>query len=138
MPRDSYEVTASSSAPPERVFDLLADATSWHRWAGFFIGHSSWARDGVRKAGRWPVYAYEEVIVNDRPTHHAYTLTGNPVKNFRADVYLTPNGSGTTITWGASFDPLIPGTGGLLTAFYRRLIGSFARRLARYAEASTI
>jgi uncharacterized protein YndB with AHSA1/START domain len=29
----SYEVTAHASAPPERVFALLEDATSWTKWA---------------------------------------------------------------------------------------------------------
>ena len=143
----SYEVTARSAAPPERVFALLADAPSWPRWAGPVIAHASWEREGdpppggvgaIRKIGRRPLFGHEQIVAYEPPTHHAYTmLKGNPVRNYRADVHLVPDGTGTRITWGATFEPLIPGTGGLLTAFYRRLIGSLATRVADYAETST-
>ena len=139
-----YEVTARSSAPPERVFALLDDATSWRRWAGPLVAHASWEREGepapggvgaIRKVGRWPMFGREQVLVSEPPSHHAYTtLSGNPVRGYRADVALTPDGAGTLITWSATFEPRIAGTGRLLEGFYRRLIGSFARRLATYAE----
>jgi Polyketide cyclase / dehydrase and lipid transport len=145
VPACSYEVTARSAAPPEKVFALLADALTWPDWAKPTIGEASWVSEGtpppggvgaVRKVGRWPMFGYEQVVVSDAPTHHAYTMVkGNPVKNYRADVHLTPDGDGTKITWGASFDAKIPGTGAAITAFYKRLIGSFAQKLARYAEA---
>ena len=139
----SYEVSVRSPAPPGQIFALLADATSWPRWAGPVIGHGSWERRGdpppggvgaIRKVGRWPQFGREEIVAYEPPTHHAYTmLSGNPVRNYRADVRLTPDGAGTLITWGATFDPMVPGTGRLLSAIYRRLIGSFARRVAAYA-----
>jgi hypothetical protein len=144
VPAFSYEVTARSNAAPDKVFALLADALTWPQWAGPFIGHAEWEREGdpppggvgaVRKVGRWPQFGYERVVADEPPAHHAYTMVkGQPVNDYRADVYLTPDGSGTKIRWGATFEPKIPGTGGLLVAFYKRLIGSFARRLARYAE----
>jgi hypothetical protein len=143
MPACSYEVSARSAAPPPRVFELLADATSWPRWAGPLIGHGSWERQGtpapgdagaIRKVGRWPMYGREQIVVSEAPTHHSYTtLSGNPVRNYRADVWLTPDGDGTAIKWSGTFDPLVPGTGRVLVGIYRRLIGSFARRLASYA-----
>ena len=139
----SYEVTARSSAPPDRIFALLTDATSWPRWAGPMIAQGSWEREGdpppggvgaIRKLGRRPLFGREEIVAYEPPTHHAYTmLSGQPVRNYRADVRLTPDGAGTLIVWGARFEPLIPGTGRLLSAFYRRLIGGFARRVAAYA-----
>ena len=144
MPLCSYEVSARSAAAPERVFELLADAMSWALWAGPLVGHASWEREGdpapggvgaIRKLGRWPVFGREEIVVSEPPSHHGYTtLSGNPVRNYRADVRLTPDGDGTLIAWSATFDPLVPATGRLLEATYRRLIGSFARRLATYAE----
>jgi hypothetical protein len=144
VPICTYEVTARSSAPPERVFELLSDATSWPRWAGPVIGHASWEREGdpapggvgaIRKVGRWPMFGREQIVASESPFHYAYTmLSGNPVRNYRADVALVRDGAGTSITWSATFDPRIPGTGRLLERFYRMLIGSFARRLAAYAE----
>lgn len=140
----SYEVTARSAAPPERVFALLADATSWPRWAGPLIARASWEREGnpapggagaIRRLGRWPIFGREQIVASEPPFHHAYTtLGGNPVRNYRADVFLSPDEDGTSITWSATFEPRIPGSGRLLVGTYRRLIGSFARRLAAYAE----
>jgi uncharacterized protein YndB with AHSA1/START domain len=144
MPTCSYDVAARSAAPPEHVFELLADATSWPLWAGPVITHGSWERDGdpapggvgaIRKLGRWPMFGREQVVAFDPPSHHAYTmLSGNPVRNYYAVVSLEPDGAGTLIAWSATFEPRIPGTGRLLERFYRSLIGSFARRLAAYAE----
>jgi uncharacterized protein YndB with AHSA1/START domain len=138
-----YDVEAHSDAPPERVFALLADATSWPRWAGPLIGHGSWDRQGspapggvgaIRKLGRWPVYAREQILEYDAPSHMAYTIVkGQPVRNYRADVELRAAGSGTTIVWHAAFEPLIPGTGALLRAFFRRAITRTATGLAANA-----
>lgn len=81
------------------------------------------------------MFGREEIVVSEPPTHHAYTtLSGNPVRNYRADVSLSADGDGTLIQWSGTFEPLVPGTGRALEVFYRRLIGSFARRLAAYAE----
>lgn len=147
MANCSYQVEARSTAPPERVFALLADATSWPRWGGPVVTEASWEREGnpapdgvgaIRKVGRWPLYGHEEIVAYEPPMHHAYTmLRGNPVRNYRADVYLAAEGTGTRITWVATFDPLIPGTGKALTAFYRRLIGGMARKVAAYAETNS-
>jgi hypothetical protein len=127
-----------------RVFALLADATSWPRWAGPVVAHGSWEREGIpapggagaiRKLGRWPMFGREQIVAFEPPSHHAYTMvSGNPVRNYRADVTLEPDGDGTLITWSATFEPSIPGTGSLVERTYRTLIGSFARRLAAYAE----
>ena len=144
MPTYSYAVTARSAARPTHVFELLADATSWPRWAGPLIGSASWERQGdpspdgvgaIRKIGRWPVFGREQIVVSEPPSHHAYTtLSGNPVRNYRADVRCTADDGGTVIAWTGSFEPLVPGTGRVLVGTYRMLIGSFARRLARFAE----
>ena len=143
----SYEVTAHSSAPPERVFALLDDALSWKQWAKPTIGRAEWEREGdpppggvgaIRKLGRWPIYGREEIVASEPPSHYAYTmLSGNPVRNYRADITLvSDDAGGTRITWSATFDPLVPGTGRLLAAVYRRLISGFARKVAAYAERS--
>jgi Polyketide cyclase / dehydrase and lipid transport len=140
----SYEVTSHSCASSEALFALISDAPGWPQWAGPVVGHGSWEREGdpppggvgaIRKIGRWPQFGREEVVVHDPPWHHAYVIVrGQPVRNYRADVRFTPDEDGTRITWGATFEPAIPGTGPALAAVYRRLIGAFARRLARYAE----
>lgn len=143
MPRCSFEVTCRSDARPERVFELLADATSWPRWASPLIGRGGWAREGdpppggvgaIRKVGRPPVYAYEEIVEYRPPERLAYTIPrGQPVRNYRAVVDVSSDGDGTRVEWRATFDPLLPGTGAIVTATYRSIIGWMARRLAAYA-----
>ncbi|HET9727988.1 MAG TPA: SRPBCC family protein [Acidimicrobiia bacterium] len=145
MPKAHYEVTAHSKAKPDAVYALLADATAWPKWAGPIIRTGEWERTGdpppggvgaIRKVGAWPIYGREQIVVADRPNHHhAYTmLSGNPVRNYRADVHIEPDGDGSVITWQADFDPLIPGTGGMLAAVYKRLMGNLAKRVGAYAE----
>ena len=139
----SYTVTARSSAPPEVVFDVLADGARWKEWAGPLAPNSSWDREGtpepggvgaIRKLGAWPVFSREEIVEYDPPRHLAYTLlSGMPVKDYRADVELTADGAGTTITWSGHFNPRIPGTGPLFVAFFKRVVGGFAKRLAATA-----
>lgn len=144
MGSHGYSVTVRTDAAPERVYDLLADAPGWPQWAGSVVAEGSWVRLGdpppggvgaIRRLGRRPVYAAEEIVVADRPRHHAYRIVGgpNPVRNYRADVHLAADGTGTRITWRGEFDPILPGTGALLARGYRAMISGFARRLAAYA-----
>jgi uncharacterized protein YndB with AHSA1/START domain len=141
----AFRVEVASSAAPEAVFALLADGTSWSRWAGPLIRRSTWDREGtpppggvgaVRKLGAPPVYSREEIVEYDPPGHLAYTiLSGQPVRDYRADVRLHPDGGGTRIEWGASFRPVIPGTGRFVRWYLAAIVGGFARRLAAYASA---
>ncbi len=139
-------VVVHTEAAPERLFALISDAPSWPRWAGWLIHECSFEREGtpppggvgaIRKAGRWPQYGREQIVVHEPPTHHAYTiLSGQPVRDYRADVTFTSGATGTRITWKATFEPRIPGAGNALAAIYGRLITGFARGLAKYAESN--
>ena len=142
----SYEVIAHAQAAPEVVFDIVADGAGWSRWAGPMVVRSWWEREGspapggvgaIRALGLKSVGSREEIVEYDPPRHLAYTvLRGLPVRDYRADVRLEPEGNGTRIVWGGSFRPKVPGTGPLVRLFLLATIGSFARRLARYAETS--
>ena len=140
----SYVVVAHSPAPPEKVFEVLADGAGWSRWAGPMVMKSWWEREGtpapggvgaIRALGSKRVGSREEIIAYDPPTHLAYTiLKGLPVRDYRADVHLTPDGDGTRIEWRGVFTPKLPGTAGMLRMFLVMTIGSFAKRLARTAQ----
>lgn len=129
------DVHAISTAPPDAVWTLLADATTWPRWSDFDEaaierpdpdgGQGVGARRRFR-LGR--TRSLEEIVAFDPPTHVAYTLlSGLPLRDYRGDVTLTPTASGgTDIHWQSSFVPRIPGTGGL---FVRRL-GAFIQSVA--------
>src|SRR3954454_5240086 len=140
----SYRVVGHSTAAPETVFAVLADGAGWSRWAGPMIVRSWWEREGtpapggvgaIRALGTKHVGSREEIVAYDPPGHLAYTiLSGLPVRDYRADVRLSPESAGTRIVWGGTFTPKLPGTGRLLRRFMLTTIGSFSRRLAKEAE----
>jgi uncharacterized protein YndB with AHSA1/START domain len=140
----SYEVTARSSAPPERVFELLADGASWSQWAGPMVVRSWWEREGVpapggigaiRRLGLGKASSREEIVEYDAPRHLAYTwLTNFPVRDYRSDVRLEPDGTGTRITWAGTFRPAFPGGAVVMRRFFLGTVGGFAKRLAAEAE----
>jgi uncharacterized protein YndB with AHSA1/START domain len=140
----SYEVTTTTSAAPEQVFAIVADGAAWSTWAGPMIVRSWWAREGdpppggvgaIRALGLGRIGSREEIVAYDPPHHLAYTIiAGFPVRDYRADVRFTAEGSGTRIVWSGSFTPKVPGTGRLLRRFFVRTIGGFTQRLVRHAE----
>jgi uncharacterized protein YndB with AHSA1/START domain len=141
----SYDIRVRSAAAPQEVFDLVSDATTWSRWAGPMIMKSWWGREGdgapggvgaVRRLGTKLFSTQEEITEYDPPHYLAYTILGrSPVRDYRAIVSLDPDGDGTRITWAGAFEPAVPGTGALMELILKLIVGSMARRLARYAAA---
>lgn len=142
--RWSYSLSATSSAPIETVFDVLADARRWKEWT--FVQRSDVERQGdpppfgvgtIRRLGTGPGGSREEVVVYEPPRRYSYTmLSGLPVRSYRADVELTSRADGgTDISWSGGFErPVIPGTGGLFLWMMRRMVKGFANGLSRRAE----
>jgi hypothetical protein len=124
------------------VWPLIGEAHRWKEWS--FLTGSDLVRTGepspdgvgaVRRFTKNGIGSREEVVAWDPPHHLAYRiLSGFPVRHYRADVTITPEEPGCLITWSATFDPKIPGTGRLIVAVVRRMIGRFAAGAAGYAE----
>jgi uncharacterized protein YndB with AHSA1/START domain len=137
------DAVVRSSASSEAVWALLADARGWCRWAPFRTSilerEGSPVPDGVgalRRFGSGPVVSREVVVVFDPPRRLVYELrSGLPLRDYRAEVTLTPDRSGTQIAWRSHFRPRIPATGWLFRMFLQRFITDVATRLARRAEA---
>jgi uncharacterized protein YndB with AHSA1/START domain len=141
----TYEFTVRSRATPDAVFAVLADAPRWREWAGRMITVSEWDREGdpapggvgaVRRLGRPPAYALEQILEYDPPHHLAYTIVrGLPVRGYHADVDLVPAaGGGTTIRWTGAFEPKVPGTGALFAVTLARIVRGYATAAASEAE----
>jgi hypothetical protein len=161
----SYRFAAHlvSRAPPQTVYGLLADATSWKNWAGPLISHSEWevepdtnAHGGTRRLGRRAFMVREEITAADPPHHHGYRLlSGQPVRSYRADVFISDLGDATTsdgraghdgppaadlgslIEWTGTVVPLVPGTGPLMRLLLGAMVRGFATRLAAAAESGS-
>jgi hypothetical protein len=147
--RQRFKVSRIADAPLETVWDLVADGAGWKNWAGIFA--SALEREGtpppngvgsIRKLGAPPLASREEVVVWDPPFHLGYVvLSGMPVRNYRADIWLDDRSEvggvpRTLIEWSASFDPLVPGTGHLMRATLAGIIGRFATKAAEAAQRS--
>ena len=141
--RKAYVVEAHSAASPEAVFAVLADAPTWHEWAGLAVPRSSWEAGtpaggvgAVRRLGFGPLSSREEIVQYDPPHRLAYVLrSGEGLHHYRASVDLQaqPDG-GTHIVWSGTVDPSVPGLAAPLIMIFKGLVAGFATRLARRAE----
>jgi uncharacterized protein YndB with AHSA1/START domain len=138
--RRTVVASARSSAPVEAVWELLSRAETWRDWTGFTVSElereGDPAPDGVGAIRRFgfPIFrSREEVVAFEPPDHLGYTvLAGLPLRNYRADVRLTPTPEGgTDISWVSSFDPPWPASGWFWAAFMKLILRDFTRRLAR-------
>jgi hypothetical protein len=139
----SYRVGATTSAPVDAVWPLVAEARRWSDWS--FLSRTDLEREGapdpdgvgaIRRFTRFGIGSREEVVAWDPPNHLAYRiLSGFPVRNYRADITLEPHGPGTRIDWAGTFDARWPGTGWLLGALVPVMMRRFATSVARYADA---
>ncbi len=143
--RFSYEARATSVAPVDAVWPLIGEAHRWKEWS--FLDRTDLVRVGtplpngvgaVRRFTNHGVGSREEVVVWDPPHHLGYAiLSGFPVRHYRADVVLSPDGpdgTGTLISWSGTFDEKVPGTGRILERVLDKLMNRFATELATYAD----
>ncbi|MBE1537323.1 SRPBCC family protein [Actinomadura algeriensis] len=140
MPQE-IEVAATTTAAPEALFRHLAVPEAWGAW-GKFPTRARQARKGdtttygvgcVKRI--WP--AKEQTVAYEPYSRFSYiALSGLPVRRYRSDVHLEEpeDGTGTYLRWHATFEPLVPGTGPLLTFFFRLMLKSFVRWLPDHAE----
>jgi len=122
QPSDRLQVGAESvtSAAPEAVWALVADATSYPKWgpwsaagyrgtAGHGLGAVYWLRSASWAYGRH-VTTVERVEELDQGRRIVYTVLGGmPVRGYRGEVVLTPIAGGTRINWTASWDKTLRG-----------------------------
>jgi hypothetical protein len=140
--RWSVDVRAHCSAPASDVWPLIGEARRWREWS--FLTQSDLVQEGesapdgvgaVRRFTRYGIGSTEQVVAWEPPHHLGYTiLSGFPVRHYRADVTLASENDGTLVSWSATFDPKIPGTGRVMRAVLRRMLRGFAVGVAGYAE----
>jgi hypothetical protein len=140
--RIHIDVSAHSQAAPEAVFRLLADGASWPVWSPIEsfelerpgdpppegVGAIRVFRKG-RTTGRDQIV---EIVPGRRLSY--VSLSGPPVRGYRAEIDLEDTEGGTAIQWRASFFPKIIGSGWLLKRGLQRFLEQCARGLAEHAE----
>jgi uncharacterized protein YndB with AHSA1/START domain len=135
---------ATSAAPRERVWALLADTASWADWAPFET--AAVATPGpeqpegvgmVRHLGRGRGrVTVERISVFEPPERFGYELvSGVPVRDYNALVTLAEEpGGGTVISWRSTFHGKFPVPAALVRWALARFIRDTVEGLARAAE----
>ncbi len=119
MSQLSVEAEGTTRAGPEVVWSLVANANTFPQWGPWNDGGYRPPSTGPSKEGSIQWFRYgrrttsvEQILEVDEPRRVAYTVvSGLPVKNYRAEVTLTPTSSGgTSIRWAASWDKTLLGS----------------------------
>ncbi|MFC0528385.1 SRPBCC family protein [Phytohabitans kaempferiae] len=129
------DVTARSQADADALYRLLASGATWPTWSGLgsFELERADAAGGegvgaIRVFRTWPFTNREEIVEAVPGRRFSYRLlSGMAIRDYRADVDLTPDGAGTLIRWHSTFTAERRGTGW----FYRLFLGSFIKGCAR-------
>lgn len=111
------EAEGTAEAAPEVVWALIADASSYCKWGPWSAsGYESLGDEAQGGAGaiRWMRYGrtttVEQVLEVENGRRMTYTVVkGMPVRNYRAEVTLTPATPGTRIRWAANWDRTLTG-----------------------------
>ena len=140
------EAEQIAAAASENVWALISDAMTYPQWG-------PWSEVGYRRQGdaspRGPGAVYwlrsshryglvrpvsvEKIVDAEEGRRLAYTVIGGiPVRNYRAEITLTPTADGTQIRWAASFDQTLAGR--LVHLSLRRLYPQVVASLAAAAE----
>ena len=138
------EAEGVAQAPPEVVWELVANADSYSQWGPWTAsGYENLGAQAPDGAGvvRWMRYGrtttVEKVLESERARRLVYTVVkGIPVRNYRAEVTLSPVGEGTHIRWTASWDRTLPGR--IVQTRLRAIYPDVVRRLIAAAERSTL
>ncbi len=140
---EAEQIAAASS---EDVWALVSDARTYPRWGPWCEadyrtpgdapprgpGAVYWLRSSRRFGFRRPV-SIEKILDIEAGRRLSYTVIGGiPVRNYRAEITLTPAAGGTQIRWAASFDQTVAGR--LVYYSLRRLYPQIVAGLATAAE----
>ena len=138
MSKKTIDVTVESAAEPSAVYALLRASDRWPTWSpitSYELVRPAPRPDGVgeirifhTKQVLGTVHSREQVVEVIPDRRVSYTLEhGMPLRNYRADIDLTPTATGTAIRWHSTFEPAVPGTGW----FYRAVLSAFIARCAK-------
>lgn len=136
----------TTPAPPSAVWALLADAAGWSTWSSFDesarLEDGEDGGDGVGALRRFRTgrnVSVERVVAFEADRHLAYVLiSGLPLRDYRADVTLTPTTTGgTAIEWRSQFRGKVPGTGWVYGLALRTFLRRLVRQLGAAAEAGS-
>ena len=146
MRRRAIDLSVESPADPQTLYGLLVDGSSWPRWSPIETVELEQPGDpppegvgAIRRQRRGRTTGRDQIVelVPDRRFGYV-SLSGLPVRDYRATVDLEPTEAGTRVRWQASFSPKVPGTGWLLERGIRTFLQQCIDGLARAGRAGAV
>ena len=132
----TIEGVGRTSAPPEAVWPLLADASRWSEWGSWskveIEGGAEHGPGAIRVLHQAPFHVRERVTDWEPNRRMGYEMVeGMNVHGYRSTVTLEPApDGGTTIRWQSTYDKA-----GLVTAQILKLaVRTSPKRLAKFAD----
>ena len=152
MSKLHVEAEQTTQAAPEIVWALVSDATTYPQWGpwrkadyrslGGLSPHGKGAvyrlQSSRRYGLRYPV-SVERILDAEEGRRLAYTVVkGIPVRNYRAEITLTPAADGTRIRWAATWDRTLAGrlVHRSLRGLYPQIVASLAAAAEKQAGAA--
>lgn len=138
----SFTLVREVAAPPEVVFDVLTD----HRGYADItpMRRSVLEREGepapngvgaIRALHSVGPPLREEVVSYERPSRFSYkVVSGIPVRDHLGTVLLTPEGSGTRVTYAVKTTPTLPLVGGAVVAVTKLAIKQLLNGISTESE----
>jgi hypothetical protein len=136
------DVNAHSRADADTVYGLVKSGATWPTWSpiGSFELHRPGDDGGeslnairIFRTGRTTSVERIVELIPGRRLSYAL-VSGLPLRGYRADIDLAPDGAGTRIRWHSTFTAKVPGTGWLYRMALARFIRRCADGLAAHAE----
>ena len=149
MGRQHAEAEQTTRAAPAAVWVLVSDAARYPEWGPWSAGGYQrpgdtsacgpgavrWLRSSHRAFLRYPV-SIEKILEAEEGRRLAYTVIGGiPVRNYRAEVTLTPTADGTHVRWAATWDATLAGriVGPALRKLYPQVVADLVSAAERRA-----
>ncbi len=126
-------------AAPTAVWRLIEDSASWPSWTPIesFELERRGSADGtgeIRTFRTGRVQVREEIVEKRVERRLSYVLLGGlAVRDYRADIDLSPTSDGTEIRWYTTFKAKLPGSGWLYRRALAKATREFVDGLARHA-----
>lgn len=139
MREQEIDVRKRIAAAPEAIYRLLDDSSTWPSWTPIdeFELVEPAAADGlgeVRDFTNGRVRVRERIVERVPNRRLSYVLLkGLAVRDYRADVDLSPEGPDTVVRWHTTFEPKVPGMGWIYRRALRKATEQFVDGLEHRA-----
>jgi len=139
----TIHVTRTIPAPPEPIFDLLADHANYDQFRA--VSASELVREGepppngvgaLRRVRVQILRFEEEITAYERPTRLEYLIVklNVPFEHQGGSITLTPDGDATRVDWRSSFRVPTPVVGGPQEIVWQPLLERGFRRVLEDVE----